>query len=234
MKAITNTDIIESRARWARRIAPLTLLFLIGGLITNFMSLSRPEYFQPTLLLLALGFVFATVSSYLTARWVREPRADQILSNLLKKFSNDFILFNYTGPAPHILLTPTRLYVIAVKQHDGKISVKGRRFARKFSWKLFFRYFADEGLGAPASETENGVNKVQKLLAQELSPEEMPEIHPLVLFTNKAVELDIDQPAVPVLRGSEFKTFIREENKQKRISNAQRQTITRLLGGQWA
>jgi hypothetical protein len=94
MRVHTNTDIVTSRAKWARRIAPLTMLFLIGGLITNFMSMSQPQYFQPTLILLALGFIFATASSHLVNRWVREPRADQVLSLTLKKFGNDYVLFN--------------------------------------------------------------------------------------------------------------------------------------------
>jgi hypothetical protein len=145
LKVITNTQIIENRTKWAKRIAPLTMLFLIGGLITNFLSINQPEYFRPTLVLLALGFIFATVSSYLTNRWVREPRSDQILTSMLKKFSNEYVSFNYTVSPPHILLTPSRLYVIVVKQQDGKISIKGSRVSRDFSWKLFFRYFADAG-----------------------------------------------------------------------------------------
>ena len=61
MKAVTNTQIIESRSKWAKRIAPLTMIFLVGGLITNFLSIKQPQYFRPTLILLALGFVFATI-----------------------------------------------------------------------------------------------------------------------------------------------------------------------------
>jgi hypothetical protein len=234
MKAITNTEIIASRAKWAKRIAPLTMLFLVGGLITNFMSIKQPQYFQPTLVLLAVGFIFATVSSYLTNRWVREPRADQVLTNALKKFGNDYILFNYTSTPAHILLTPNRLYVLVVKQQDGKITVNGRRFARSFSWKLFFRYFADEGLGSPATEAENGAGKLHKLLSQQVPAEDLPEIAPVVLFSNKDVDLTITDPAVPVIRANEFKTFLRDEQKGKQISASQRQTLTRLMGGNWA
>ncbi len=233
MKVITNTQIIENRTKWAKRIAPLTMLFLIGGLITNFLSINQPEYFRPTLVLLALGFIFATVSSYLTNRWVREPRSDQILTSMLKKFSNEYVSFNYTVSPPHILLTPSRLYVIVVKQQDGKISIKGSRVSRDFSWKLFFRYFADESFGAPAAEAKSGVNKLQKLLSSHLSAEEMPEIEPLLLFPNKKVELSITEPEVPVLRGNEFKTFLRDESKTKNISSAQRDTITEILSAGW-
>lgn len=232
MRIYTNTAIIASRSKWARRIAPFTMLFLIGGLITNFMSMNQPQYFQPTLILLALGFVFATASSHLVNRWVREPRADQVLSVTLKKFGNDFVLFNYTSAVPHVLLTPSRLYVIVAKNQDGQINVNGSRFSRKFTWKRFFRFFADEGLGAPAAEAENRVDKLQKLLRKNLAEEEIPAIKPLIVFTHKDVELVVNNTDIPVMRSNELKTFLREQDKNRAISAAQRQTLTQILGSQ--
>ncbi len=234
MRVYTNTEIIENRVKWAKRIAPLTMLFLIGGLITNFMSIRQPEYFRITLILLFLGFVFATISSYLTSRWVREPRSDQILANMLKKFGNDFMLFNYTSPPSHVLLTPTRLYVIVVKQQNGQITVKGHRFSQKFTWRRLLRLFADESLGAPVIEAENSHKKLYKLLDKNLPEEEIPEIQPLVLFSSKELDLNIqEEPPIPVLRSNEIKNYLREENKSKNISADQRTTLTELIGGEW-
>jgi hypothetical protein len=232
MRIYTNTAIIASRSKWARRIAPFTMLFLFGGLITNFLSMSQPEYFQPTLILLALGFIFATASSHLVNRWVREPRADQVLSATLKKFGNDFVLFNYTSAVPHVLLTPTRLYAIIAKNQDGQINVNGNRFSRKFTWRRFFRFFADEGLGAPAAEAENRVDKLQKLLRKNLAEAEIPAIKPLIVFTHKDVELVVNNIDIPVMRSNELKTFLREQDKNRAISAVQRQTLTQILGSQ--
>jgi hypothetical protein len=210
------------------------MLFLIGGLITNFMSMSQPQYFQPTLILLALGFIFATASSHLVNRWVREPRADQVLSLTLKKFGNDYVLFNYTAPPPHVLLTPSRLYAIVVKNQDGQITVNGRRFSRKFTWSRFLRFFADEGLGAPAAEAENRVDKLEKFLGKNLSEGELPEIKPLILFVHKNVDLIVnDSDGIPVMRSNELKTYLREQDKNRAISAPQRQKLTQILSGKW-
>ncbi len=233
MRVYTNTKIIASRAKWARRIAPLTMLFLIGGLVTNFMSMSQPQYFQPTMILLALGFIFATASSHLVNRWVREPRADQVLSATLKKFGNDFVLFNYTTSPPHVLLTPSRLYALVVKNQDGQITVNERRFSRKFTWNRFFRFFADEGLGAPAAEAENRVDKLEKFLRKNLAEEELPEIKPLIIFSHKDVDLTVNNTDIPVMRSNELKTYLREQDKNRAISAAQRQKLTQILGDQW-
>ncbi|MEM7344822.1 MAG: nuclease-related domain-containing protein [Chloroflexota bacterium] len=231
MKAITNTDIIANRSVWARRVAPFTMIFLIGGLVTNFMSFNRPEYFQYTLILLALGFIFATISSTLVNRWVREPRADQILSTTLKKFGNDHILFNYTTAIPHILLTRTRLYVIVTKHHGGQIAVKGRRVTRKFSWRRVFRFFAEEGIGAPINEAQSRVNRLEKLLSQTLSSDEIPEIKPIVIFTDKTMDLTVTDPEIPVMQSNGLKSYLRENDKQKLVSAELRQKITQILDG---
>lgn len=233
MRVFTNNEIIQSRSKWAKRIAPMTMLFLIGGLITNFMSMSQPQYFQPTLILLALGFIFATASSHLVNRWVREPRADQVLTTTLKKFGNDFALFNYTTPPPHVLLTPNRLYAIVVKSQDGQIIVNGHRYSRKFTWSRFLRFFADEGLGAPAAEAESRRGKLEKFLRNNLPGEELPEIKPLIIFTHKDVNLSVNDSDIPVMRTNELKTYLREQEKNRAVSPAQRQKLIQLLAGQW-
>lgn len=232
MKVVTNTALIEQRAKWARRVAPLTMLFLVGGLITNFLSFTQPEYFRWTLLLLGLGFFSAIVSSSLVNNWVREPRADEVLSQLLKKFGNDYILFNYTSPVPHVLLAPSGLYVIVVKAHDGQITVNGRRFSRKFSWKRFFRFFADEGLGVPITEAENRANRLQKFLDKNLTDEEIPEIKKLVLFSHKDVDLTVNDPHIPVMPTKEFKSYFRQQGKERIVSAEQRKKLTDILGGE--
>ncbi len=236
MRVITNTNIIKNRSKWAKRVAPLTMVFLVGGFIANIQSYFHPEqplYFQGTMVLLALGFILATISSNLVNNWVREPRADQILTTMLKKFGNDFMLFNYTSATPHILLTPTRLYTITVKNLDGQVTVKERRVSKKFTWSRLFRFFADEGLGSPISEAENNSRKLYKFLNKNLAGEEMPEIQPLVLFSNKDVDLLLDAPPIPVIRSNQLKSYLREHNKSKNISTVQRKSLISTIGGQW-
>jgi hypothetical protein len=231
MKVTTNTGLIEQRAKWGRRIAPVTMVLLLAGLVTNFLSINRPEYFRATLILLALGFVSAIISSYLVNNWVREPRADQILTQLLQKFGNDYLLFHYTSPVPHALVAPDGLYTVLVKNQNGEITIEGQRVSRKFDWRRLFRFFGDEGLGSPISEAQSQANKLKKFLAKTLTAEEIPEIKPVVLFTNKNVKLSVSNPAVPVMQTNELKSFLRDQAKKRTISPEQRQKLTDLLGG---
>ncbi|MDX1521018.1 MAG: nuclease-related domain-containing protein [Anaerolineae bacterium] len=231
MKAITNTDIIESRSKWAKRVAPLTMAFLFGGLLVNFYSFSRPEYFQLAVIMIGVGFFLSLISSSLVNNWVKEPRSDQALSATLRKFGNDYILFNYTSSlAPHILLTPARLYVVITRRHSGRIQVNGQRFSRKLSFVRLLRYFADEGLGVPFKEAQGQIYKLHKLLADHLPDGTVPDIEGLVIFTNKEVDLVVNEPVMPVLTASELKLYLREHDKAKSISAQTRAKLIELLG----
>jgi hypothetical protein len=236
MRVITNTDIIESRSKWAKRVSPLAMGTLVTAFLLNLYSIfkpDRPEYIQYTFLLLAVGLILSMISSNLVNRWVREPRADQVLSNTLKKFGKEHVLFNYTISPPHILLTPSRLYVVTVKRQTGQITVKRNRFSRKFAWSRFFRFFGEEAMGVPAVEAQSDVNKLQKLLTKKLADEELPEIKPLVVFVNQDVELSVNDPVIPVMRSNELKTYLREHDKQKAISASLRATLTEIIGGEY-
>jgi hypothetical protein len=208
---------------------------LLAAFLLNLYSLfnpDNPDYLQYTFFLLMAGLVLSMISSNLVNRWVREPRADQVLSSTLKKFSKDHVLFNYTISPPHILLTPSRLYVITVKRQTGQVAVKGDRFSRKFSWGRFLRFFADEGLGVPVAEARGDVNKLHKFLAKNLADVEAPEIKSLIVFVNKDVELSLNEPVIPVLRSNELKTHLRENDKQKAISATLRDTLIEIIGGE--
>ncbi|MCG3212059.1 MAG: hypothetical protein FOGNACKC_05706 [Anaerolineae bacterium] len=231
MKVITNTTLVENRAKWAKRIAPVTMLLLIGGLVTNFLSINNPDYFRPTLILLALGFISAIVSSHMVNNWVREPRADQILEQILKKFGNDYLLFNYTAPAPHVLVAPDAVYTFVIKSHEGEISVNGGKVSRKFTWKRVFRLFADEGLGLPVKDAENRAAKLQKYLHDKLNSQDVPEVKPVLLFSNKNVQLTVDRPDVPALQTNQLKEFLREGSKSRAISAEQRKQLADILAG---
>lgn len=231
MKVTTNTQLIEQRAKWGKRIAPVTMLLLVGGLVTNFLSINNPEYFQITLVLLTLGFISAIISSYLVNNWIREPRADQVLTQLLQKFNNDYLLFHYTASIPHVLIAPDGLYAIVVKNHDGQITINGDRASRKFNWRRLFKFFGDESLGAPIAEAEGRTKKLHKTLVKSLPAEEIPEIKPMVIFSNKAVDLTLNNPTIPVMKTSELKSFLREQGKVRSVSPEQRKKLAEILGG---
>jgi len=233
MKVITNETLIAKRKKLATRLSPLAMVLLLGGLATNIISLRddtvSPLLFYATLTLLVLGFLMSTVATGLINRWVREPRADQHLTSALKGFDSRHALFNYTTKAPHILLAPNQLYAITTKFHDGQVSVKDNKWHRNFSLGRLLRIFADEGLGNPTVEARQNAKILEDLLKNNLPEAADIPVRPVIVFTDPKVDLTVENSDVPVLKGKQLKTFVREGAKGASIGVDTRKKIIALF-----
>ncbi len=231
MKIITNEELIKTRIKWTRWVSFGGMGCLIVGFIVNLYSIGNPTLSTVAFVLLLIGMAAAVASSHLARNWIQEPRADQFLSDMLKKFGNDYVLFNYTVGTANLLLTPTRLYVILVRSQDGQVTVRGDRFKQKFQWRHIFRIFSTDGMGAPLREAERNIEMVRDLLSEELSSEEVPEITPLVAFSNKDTTLILEEPALPIVQHRAIREYLKQHNKETLISREQRSRLIEILGG---
>jgi hypothetical protein len=233
MKVITNEELIAKKRKQANMVTPFAMVFLLGGLVTNFLSIrggpTTSIFSIVTIVLLGLGFIAATISSHLVNHWVREPRSDQILVNALKGFDNKHFLFNYTTGVPHVFLTPTMIYAITPKLTNGEISVKERKWHRKFKLSRIFRFFGEEGLGNPTLEAEHNRDKLVQYLKKHGANIDSIPIETMLLFTSPTVELTIENSAVPVLTGGKLKKFIRQSTQGTVIDADQHQTLVEAL-----
>lgn len=235
MKVVTNEVLIAKRKKLAGRVATGAMLLLFAGLLTNCYSFrSGPgSEINATIYYLLLGFLLtgfiaAVVSSNLVNRWVKEPRNDQVLSKVLKNFDNSHYLFNYTTNVPHVLLTPHKIFVIAARNHEGRIRCQGNRWQQPFKLRRLF-LFTEEGLGNPAAEAEGYVERLRKYLSGKGNGLTIPEIQPVVIFTNPNVELEVEGSTVPAMKGGALKQFVREESKGPSISAQERKTLIEVL-----
>jgi len=231
MKIITNHEIIENRIGWAKRVSTVGLGCLIIGFVINALSFDQPMYATPALGLLFIGMIAAVISSSLVNSWMREPRADQFLATTLKRFGNDYCLFNYTIGTANILLTPTRLYVIVVRNQDGNITVEGSKFKRRLGWRAIFRLFSADSIGAPINEAEKTIRKLYEMLGETISDDDLPEIAPMVVFSNKEAMVTVTDPTVPTLHDRELRDYLKKHDKDKQISATLRQQLVKLIGG---
>lgn len=239
MKVITNEPMIAKRKKLANILSPIAMVLLLAGLGLNIMSLRNsndgqitPIYFYGTLGLLILGFIFSNISSHLVNHWVREPRADQTLQKALKGFDNKTFLFNYMQKAPHILVTPQKVYVITTKGQKDTVSVNGDRWKRPFSLMRALRFFAEESFGNPTYEAQQNAKAAATALSYAL-PDDAPQVtlEPLIVFTHPDVDLTVNEPTIPVLKASKLKSFIREDTKTSAMPFEMRQAIIKALSG---
>ncbi len=204
MITYTNNQVIENKAKLARRVSLGGLAIMLPGLVSAIAGLANPTFQAPEFLLLSYvslitGTIVSTIGGRLAERWIIEPRDDQRLTKTLKGLDKRYRLVNYYTPADHVLLTPIGLYVIIMKDATGTISFEGQRWTQPFSLLRAWRDWRHGGLGDPTAEANTQIKKLQAWL--KLPPQPLPRptedgqadapIKPLVLFSKPEAELEI-------------------------------------------
>ena len=163
---------IARLARAAQIISLVGLLVLVAGLLIIFFSRdTRIFLFQ--LAALVIGFALSQVGLYLSHRYVRRPRPDQVLDKAAGKFARkDGRLYHYLLPAPHVLLLPTGVVVLLAKYQNGQISAHGDQWRQ--AGLGMRRYFGREGLGNPTREAEAMTAKVAALVKEAAPTADVP------------------------------------------------------------
>jgi hypothetical protein len=227
MQVITNEKLIRNRARLGRVASFAGLAVLILGLVASFYS----QWLLASFGCLFVGFVLSQVGIYHANRWVKEPRADQTLDKILKGFDDRYHLYNYVLPAPHVLLAPFGLCVIKLRQQGGSVRCRGGKWHHSIGWRRLLYLFGQEGVGNPTKEVQAEVEKLRRFLARRL-PEDGVPIEGMVVFTNPQVDLETENPTVPVLDGKQFKSFLRNHSKERPIPGSQRKQLAGILAGE--
>lgn len=195
---------------------------------------------------LPLGFIFASFGSYFINRFARRrwsgikvfARPDEMLERTMKGFDDKYAYFSWSLPANHVLVGPSGILVMALRSDRGKVTVSGDRWREPFSILRFFTVFAREGVGNPTFELEEQIKRLRALLAQrpgatggENDGAEIP-IEPVAVFLNPEMQITLDSPSITVLRGDQFKDFVRRKAKEVRVSQTTLREITDFLATQ--
>jgi len=224
MRVILNEKLVKRQAaigKWASLIGMGTLL---AGLV---VSWRWPHQIIISFGCLIFGFMLASIGSYNMNRWVKQPRADQVLTRVLKGFDNKHTLYHYTLPATHVLLAPSGLFVFTVKDHDGEIRCEGERWHQKFHWGQLLLFFGREGLGNPTREVREEMERLRRFLDSKLPEVDVP-IEGIIVFTNPRARLELIDPAVPVMSSNKLKNHLRQM-KKNRISAEQREELAEVF-----
>jgi hypothetical protein len=232
MRVTTNEKLIRQRAKIVRWTSLAGLGVLFAGLVASFDQ----RYYYLALPALIAGFVLANISAYNANHFVKEPRPDHVLEKALKGFDNNYHLFNFTGPVPHVLLTPGRLYVLMVKTQDGTIRKQGNKWKRAFSVRRLLMFFGEEALGNPARQAEADAERLRATLTQTLG-ETVPPVEPIVIFTHPNVNLELpessteDADEVPVVTAKDLKKHVRGQPRANAVDVELRRRLVELLQG---
>ncbi|MGB5048970.1 MAG: hypothetical protein WBO46_08560, partial [Caldilineaceae bacterium] len=182
---------------------------------------------------LALGFLASNVGSYYINRFAprrwpdsnRIARPDELVEQNLKGFDDKYSLFLWSLPdAPYVLAGPGGVQIFIVRGDKGQVSVSGDRWKEPFSIGRMFTAFTREGLGNPGRELEESKQKMRTLLQEGESSQKLGiqaggvPIEGAVVFVNPSINLNLDNPTVPVVPVAQLKKVVRT-GKGQQLSN---------------
>ncbi len=200
---------------------------LLVGMILAFRA--DPQWFTLELLALLVGWILSQVAVYLDHRYVRTPRPDQQLDEEIKKAGVRGRLYHYALPAPHVLLTSAGPIILVVKYQGGKINAQGDRWKQKGLGLR--RFFGQESLGNPSRDAVQQLNALAQFLKKKTPQLEEVPTGVVIVFTNPGVELDIQDPILPVVHVKKLRGFLKQ-NAGQPLSPADYRTLREAFDAQ--
>jgi len=210
MQNIVNTPFLEKRARYARWGSYVGFGALFIGLITTNRSPILAYVF------LLIGLLGASIGSYFTSRYVREPRADQTLGQAMESLDRRYTLYNYYLPSDHVVASHYGLTVLIPRYQTGLVTYEHGKWRHKAGFRKIMQLFGEPHLGKPDQDLEREMGWVKEWIDQVLPEDDIP-VNGAVVFTDPKVELHATGAPVPVLKAEELARFMKVGLKGQRI-----------------
>ncbi len=231
MKIIRNEKLIKRNGKIANYAMIAALAALGGGM---YLSLTRQDLVVFMVAALVLGFILTQVSTYMMNKFGPSPRPDERLDAALKGLPNEFTIYHYTAPASHLLVGPAGVWVLEPYHVVGRVTFTKNRWRNAGGgfFQSYLRFLGMGGLGRPDIEAEGDIEAVRKYLSRQMEESELPEIDPLLVFTNERVELDAKEAPVPAMLSKQIKDFMRQKAKEKKFPPLKLAQLKSLFGGE--
>lgn len=228
MNIVKNEQLIQRNARLSGILTIVSLVILGAGM---YLTFTRPELINWSIIALLVGFLLSQMGIYLTNRWGRKPRPDEMLDAALKGLNKQYTIYHYVLPAAHVLIGPAGIWVLIPKHQRGTITYSKNRWRQRGGGLLFayLKMFAQEGLGRPDLEIDAETEGMQKFLKKQLPEMELPPIQAALVFFHPDVELQVDEAPVPALHAKKLKDFIRKMSKERSLSPEVVETVQNAI-----
>ena len=219
MKLSINNKLIERNKKIAQITLYISLAMLSIGFIWTLKN-TEPSKSLTGYLILIPAYLLVQISIFMSNRWGKSPRPDEIVSQALKGLDNKYTLYNYTTGVPHLLVGPMGVWIINPYNHKGKISynIKKNQYQQTGGPNFIAKYFAQEGLPNISKEIISLQKDLKKYFSnQSIRNEEEPRV--INLFYSDEVILEITNAPEINIKSNKLKEFIRTYIKKTKISS---------------
>lgn len=228
MNIVRNEKLVKRNRRLAQ-IAMLASLLIMAA--ASFVAFQYQEWsFYAVIAVLAVGFPLSQIGLFMTNRWGRNPRPDELLDKALKGLDKKYSIYHFASPVSHLLLGPAGVWVLFPYFQSGEISYAKGRWQQKRSGLLFLylKIFAQEGLGRPDLEVLAEVDKLKKVFNKLLPEGKIPPINAALVFTHENATINVpenESPPAETVHARKLKDLLRKAAKSEPLSLEQVKTI---------
>lgn len=215
MKIVQNTRKIERNKKIGKYTTIGGLVILGIGLYVN---LAAPQEIVISFGALIVGFAMSQVGIYYGNRFGKSPRPDELLTGALKGLSEQYTLYHYMTPVPHVLVGPAGVWVLLPYPQTGTVTydTEKKRWRQK-GGSFLLKAFAQEGLSKPDVEAKYTTDDLKAFLSKRMPGVELPPVQALAVFTAKKIELDVAGAPVEAVALDKVKDFFRKKAKPGRL-----------------
>ena len=229
MKIIRNDKLIKRNAKISQYVLIAALTTLVIGIYFT-ITKSDPEEIGWAYLFLIPSYILVQISIAMGNRWSRSPRPDEIVTQSLKGLDNQYSLYIFTTPVPHLLISPAGIWIIKTYHQSGKIFLNEKKniLKQRGGGNFFTRIFASEGIGNVVKDSQELKSRVEKyFLKQEIT--NTPEIKAVNVFISPDVVIDVPAFAEAITTPDKLKDFLRRTAKQVNMNPEEIEKLTKEL-----
>ena len=219
MKIISNEKLIKRNKKISQGVLYLSLALLLLGFLWSF---TNPDETQTTFayIILIPAYVLVQLSIYMANKWGRTPRPDEIIARSLKGLNDQYTLYNYTTPVPHLLLGPAGLWIIKPYHHSGEITYNPdrKKYEQHGGPNIIAKLFAQESL--PNIENDSRVlrGKARDYL-DSLKVESLPELNLINAFFSEKADVHARNAPEITIHVDKLKDVIRMQAKELNLKD---------------
>ncbi len=194
MRVVVKEDWIKKRAGAAQYASRAGAVLMLAGVAMAFI----PRYVIAAYALLLISLPLLGWGARRGEKWLSNPRPDQVVAKALKSLDHKYQLYSFVLPAELALLGPAGVFALLVKTQDGRISCRGDKWHRQFTWRRFWLSLYEDPLGNPSKQARSQAERLRRFVAERLPNVNVP-VQPVVVFINSNAELNVMEPTVPAM-----------------------------------
>jgi len=227
MKIANNDKLIKRN----KKISRIVLISSLGLLAAGFLwSIGNPDSVSESFSYIVLipAYLLVQISIYLSSKWGKEPRPDQIIEAHLKGLNNEYFLINYYAGVPHLLIGPAGLQIINPYHHEGEITFnqEKNRFVQKGGPNFLAKIFGQESIPNILKDTSRLKNDLSSFLEKSEIHTDIPS-NVINIFHSEKSEIRVKNSPVSIIHARKLKDTIRKEAKKQKIEKS---VLIKLIG----